>query len=564
MCFSRSSRLLVRASLFLAASAALTGCSSDAQRFQSLFGSVQPQYVQPVAAPAQVAAVQPMPQGIDTTATGSIARQAATPVLSKIPRPLAAIGQLFTPASQNAAPTPPALPAPVYAPVSTQTVALPAPVTVAKTPLLAPVAAPVQTPIAAAPVIAPVAPTVPVVAAVPPAIDNTATGAIATTALNKPNGWTAQNGTKVTMREGETVYNLARRFGVPASEILRANGIEKAGSVRSGQVLVIPAYQYSANAPVSAPDSNPDTAMAKSTSGTVFDVPDGRAPLPTPRPADQVAVLPVIPQPKTRAVDPMATGAVAPQAAANAGDQQVAATGPADQPLLQGQTEGRYKVVAGDSLHAIAKKTGVSVGQLRAANGLTDKSVIKIGQMLNLAGQVAAVPGGDGVDGNVTGNRTQQVAADKNIDTLPTASIDPKKTKVATPDAPTTAGSGALRWPVQGPVVTAFRATDNGKANDGIDIDVPAGTAVKAAEGGVVIYSGGGLAEFGNTVLIRHDNGLVTVYGHADTLKVERNQRVNKGDVIALSGASGKAGKPKLHFEVRKNSVPVDPIKFLQ
>ncbi|MGL4405951.1 MAG: peptidoglycan DD-metalloendopeptidase family protein, partial [Notoacmeibacter sp.] len=98
----------------------------------------------------------------------------------------------------------------------------------------------------------------------------------------------------------------------------------------------------------------------------------------------------------------------------------------------------------------------------------------------------------------------------------------------------------------------------------GIDIAMPAGTSVKAAEGGTVIYAGNGLAEFGNTVLIRHDNGLVTVYGHADKLNVQRNQKVNKGDVIALSGASGKADAPKLHFEVRKNSVPVDPQKYLQ
>ncbi|NJR14211.1 MAG: M23 family metallopeptidase [Phyllobacteriaceae bacterium] len=117
---------------------------------------------------------------------------------------------------------------------------------------------------------------------------------------------------------------------------------------------------------------------------------------------------------------------------------------------------------------------------------------------------------------------------------------------------------------MQGKVVTAFRAPDNGKPNDGIDIEVPAGTSVKAAEGGTVIYAGGGLAEFGNTVLIRHDNGLVTVYGHADALKVERNQRVNKGDVIATAGKSGKTSTPKVHFEVRKNSVPVDPSKYLQ
>src|SRR5690606_5634236 len=100
--------------------------------------------------------------------------------------------------------------------------------------------------------------------------------------------------------------------------------------------------------------------------------------------------------------------------------------------------------------------------------------------------------------------------------------------------------------------------------NDGIDISLPEGTAVKAAENGVVIYAGDGLKEFGNTVLVRHENGLVTVYGHASELKVKRGDTVRRGQDIALSGLSGNAQQPKLHFEVRKNSTPVDPAKFLE
>src|SRR5690606_5358717 len=99
---------------------------------------------------------------------------------------------------------------------------------------------------------------------------------------------------------------------------------------------------------------------------------------------------------------------------------------------------------------------------------------------------------------------------------------------------------------------------------DGIDIQVPEGTPVKAAENGVVIYAGDGLKEFGNTVLVRHDNGLVTVYGHASELKVSRGDKVKRGQQIASSGMSGVADSPRLHFEVRKNSAPVDPTTFLE
>ena len=101
------------------------------------------------------------------------------------------------------------------------------------------------------------------------------------------------------------------------------------------------------------------------------------------------------------------------------------------------------------------------------------------------------------------------------------------------------------------------------RRNDGLNISVPRGTPVKAAENGVVIYAGDGLKEFGNTVLVKHSDGLVTVYGHADKLNVKRGDKVQRGQEIALSGMSGDTDTPQLHFEVRKDSAPVDPSKFL-
>src|SRR5690606_7507598 len=116
---------------------------------------------------------------------------------------------------------------------------------------------------------------------------------------------------------------------------------------------------------------------------------------------------------------------------------------------------------------------------------------------------------------------------------------------------------------VRGRVISPF-GTGGGKPNDGIDISVPEGTSVKAAENGVVIYAGDGLKDFGNTVLVRHESGLVTVYGHANELKVKRGDTVKRGQEIASSGMSGSTTVPKLHFEVRKDSAPVDPVSFLE
>ena len=129
--------------------------------------------------------------------------------------------------------------------------------------------------------------------------------------------------------------------------------------------------------------------------------------------------------------------------------------------------------------------------------------------------------------------------------------------------SPETTGIGKMRW-LFGRVISPYGGNSGGKANDGIDIAVPEGTPVKSAENGVVIYAGDGLKEFGNTVLVRHEDGLVTVYGHAGEIKVARGDKVRRGQEIARSGMSGNADTPKLHFEVRKDSAPVDPAKFLE
>src|SRR5690606_41089346 len=125
-------------------------------------------------------------------------------------------------------------------------------------------------------------------------------------------------------------------------------------------------------------------------------------------------------------------------------------------------------------------------------------------------------------------------------------------------------GISQMRWYVRCRILTSVGQRDGGSVNDGIDILVPAGTTVKAAENGVLIYSGDGLKEFGQTVLIRHDNGLVTVYGHNSEILVQRGQKVRRGEDIAKSGMSGNAKAPKLHFEVRKDSSPVNPAKYLE
>src|SRR5690606_32424059 len=206
------------------------------------------------------------------------------------------------------------------------------------------------------------------------------------------------------------------------------------------------------------------------------------------------------------------------------------------QPSGNGSAAGTYQVQAGDTLSAIARRQGVTVAALKQANGLQDGS-IRSGQTLKLpaAGTtvVAAVP--VKTDPVVTGT-PEPAAAEKPREVA--AYTPPQRTEKlieqSVQDAPDATGIGRMRWPVRGRVTSGF-----GNGNDGIDISVPEGTAVKAAENGVVIYAGDGLQDFGNTVLVRHESGLVSVYGHASELKVSRGDTVKRGQDIAVSGMSG-------------------------
>jgi len=119
----------------------------------------------------------------------------------------------------------------------------------------------------------------------------------------------------------------------------------------------------------------------------------------------------------------------------------------------------------------------------------------------------------------------------------------------------------SFRKPVNGLIVSKFGSRSDGSFNDGVDFSVPKGTPVKAAENGVVAYVGDELSGFGNLVLVRHADGYVTAYAHNDQVMVKRCEVVKRGQIIAKAGATGKVTKPLLHFELRRNSKAIDPIK---
>ena len=118
-------------------------------------------------------------------------------------------------------------------------------------------------------------------------------------------------------------------------------------------------------------------------------------------------------------------------------------------------------------------------------------------------------------------------------------------------------------WPAEGRVISRFGSKPDGMHNDGINIAVPMGTAVRAAQNGVVAYAGNELRGYGNLVLIRHEGGWMTAYAHNESLLVGKGDVVERGQVISRSGRSGRVSRPQAHFEIRRNGEPQDPLRLL-
>jgi murein DD-endopeptidase MepM/ murein hydrolase activator NlpD len=120
-------------------------------------------------------------------------------------------------------------------------------------------------------------------------------------------------------------------------------------------------------------------------------------------------------------------------------------------------------------------------------------------------------------------------------------------------------GNGEFCSPVSGRIIEGYGDTGNGQRNDGINIAAAVGTPIRAAADGTVSYAGNELKGYGNLILIKHGDGYVTAYAHANSIGVARGQHVAKGDVIGTVGQTGDVNQPQLHFEVRQGAKPVDP-----
>lgn len=216
----------------------------------------------------------------------------------------------------------------------------------------------------------------------------------------------------------------------------------------------------------------------------------------------------------------------------------------------QARPGATVRVQRGDTLYGIAFRNGVDVNDLARWNGIASPYTIYPGQTLKL------YPGSG--SGTAATTAPARPATGTGTTTRPTTPPAPVTRPPATPVPPS---SGfAWRWPADGHLIGRFAAGD--ATRQGVDIAGSSGQAVRAAADGVVVYSGAGLVGYGELIIVKHNEAWLSAYGHNRKRLVNEGQSVKAGQQIAEMGSSG-ATRDMLHFEIRHNGKPVDPLQYL-
>lgn len=363
---------------------------------------------------------------------------------------------------------------------------------------------------------------------------------------------TTEKGVAIEVKPGDTLYGLAKQHNASISDMMQVNGLTSA-ALKPGQTLYLP---KTVRKPISR------------------------------------------------------TEAAATQAP------------PVASPDVAARYTGTYIVQKGDSMYALALKLKVPMVELQQVNGIPDVRKVKPGMVLKVPGSaVAAAPvpqqtapvtapgpkvpatvvqkelaSSDNSGGPVVPPaRPVLINGDKQVAAVdPTADVKPAAASGTVPVTDTSsearpaagpatvsgtnagrqaAAGGAvatatgelkLRWPVRGKIIAGFGPRPDGTHNDGVNVQVPQGIEVLAAEAGSVAYAGSELKGYGNLVLVRHDNGWITAYAHNSEILVKRGDRVKRGQPLAKSGKSGQVDQSQVHFELRQGSKPVDPMPFME
>lgn len=307
------------------------------------------------------------------------------------------------------------------------------------------------------------------------------------------------------VRDGETLNGIANRAGVSAQALARANGLTEPYTVRTGQKLILPGTGAAAQAEErqSAPVGGAGEYVVKE--GETLNGIANRAGVP-------------------RVVIAEANGLKEPFEV-QAGQKLVI------------PRQRTHVVQDGETGFGIAYEYGVPFQSIAVANGLADDAVLKTGQKLVIPAMTRDAA-------------TKRAAAPAPV------------TKPSVPAKPA-AATARFAWPLTGAVNSGFNSSEGGSGHNGIDIAATEGDPVKAAAGGIVIYAQYEKTRFGNLVIIDHGDKWHTAYGHLGKIAVKKGDTIRAGEQLGSAGSSGTATSTEVHFEIRRQNKPVDPVALL-
>ena len=353
---------------------------------------------------------------------------------------------------------------------------------------------------------------------------------------------TSQTKASIIVEPGDTIYAIGRKYGVAPADLIAANDIAPPYQLQVGQAIILPGM-----------DNMPDAAVAMATKKAEPKITGGPAP-------EVLETAEMTATEEVKAVNVSAT--------ASPVRKERMMT-----PAVE-QLDALYTVRAGDTMYSLARRFEMPLEELAAINEIPTPYTLSVGQRIVIPGAVSAeVVRPVAEPAPVPAPEKKAAAAP--VEPSEDAKLAARELGVvnAVAEKEMSADEGILiskssdsrfAWPIRGAVIENYGRNPEGVRNDGINIAAPIGAPIRASADGEVIYTGAELEGYGNLLLVRHDDGWVSAYAHADSIVVRKGDRVRQGQVVAKVGRTGSVAQPQLHFELRHDLQPRDPLAALE
>lgn len=352
----------------------------------------------------------------------------------------------------------------------------------------------------------------------------------------------SQAETSIIVEPGDTIYAIGRKYGVAPADLIAANNIAPPYQLQVGQAIILPDM-----------DNMPAEAVAMATKKAEPKITGGPAP-------EAIETAEMTSTDEVKAVNVSAT------------------TSPVREehmmtPAVE-RLDALYTVRAGDTMYSLARRFELPLEELAATNEIASPYTLSVGQRIVIPGAVTAEVVRPAAD-PAPAPAPVETAAVESTGHSEDARLAARELGVmnAVAEKEMSADEGILiskssdsrfAWPIRGSVIENYGRNDAGVRNDGINIAAPIGAPIRASADGEVIYTGAELEGYGNLLLVRHDDGWVSAYAHADSIVVKKGDRVRQGQVVAKVGRTGSVAQPQLHFELRHDLQPRDPLAALE